>query len=260
MEYVLFADEANPEQTDPNKFFIYGGLIVPTSQMQSIHSAIENLRGEAGMPPEAPLKFAAAERPKCLTADEHTLLKQRVYEIALRNKVRFCGYAILHAIAAKQEPKTLVEWGADILLAKFNQFLDEESAKGWVNFDRINTSKPFRYLQDKFSRRQPTEGEEVYLENIIGYGFTCDGASHFASMADIVIGGFRYVVNEPNRDIAGKSIMRAIASIMWHRIDKDGIKQVGGRGLVLRPKEVRAPGYLAEYEEVRLRLAAWANT
>lgn len=259
MDYILFADEGNPEQTDPNKFFIYGGVFFPTTSIVNINAEIEALRNQFGLEVAEPLKFASKEKPKTLGIAEHTEMKGRVYEIATRNGVEFSGYAILHAIASTKDNQTLIEYGANILLAKFNQFLGERAAKGWANFDRLNTATPYRYLQTKFENRVARDGSPVTLENILGYSFTCDGASHLSSVADIIVGGFRYVINEPNRDIAGRSIMRSIAPLMWHRVDERGVRQVYTRGLVLRPREVKSSAYQADYEEIKTRLMQWAN-
>lgn len=259
MEYLLFADEANPEQTDPAKFFIYGGVFVPIERTERIHCAIENLRAAYGFESLDQLKFQTRSKPKKISVDQHTEMKAAIYEIAAANNVEFCGYAILHAITAKKDHATLVEWGANILLAKYNQFLSEKDSKGWANFDRINTAKPYKYLQDKFANRVEVDGTPVTLENIVGYSFTCDGASHLSTLADVLVGGFRYIINEPTRDVAGKHIVRSLGPLFWGQV-KDGVNFIGDRGLVLRPTEVKAAKYQADYEETRSRLTAWSKS
>ncbi len=259
MEYLLFADEANPEQTDPAKFFIYGGVFVPIEKTGHIHRAIEELRIAYDFESLDQLKFQTRSKPKHISIDQHTEMKAAVYKIAAANNVKFCGYAILHAIAAKKNHATLVEWGANILLAKYNQFLSEGGSKGWANFDRINTAKPYKYLQDKFANRVEIDGIPVTLENIVGYSFTCDGASHLSTLADILIGGFRYILNEPTRDVAGKRIVSSLGPLFWGQM-KDGVNFIGDRGLVLRPTGVKVAKYLADYEETRSRLTAWSKS
>ena len=213
-----------------------------------------------GLSVQDQLKFNSRSKPKNLTTEQHSSAKTQVYHIAAKFGVRFIGYAILHAIARKQTHSTLVEYGANILLAKFNQFLGENDSMGWANFDRLNTEKPFAYLQAKFENRHSTEGTHIRLERVLGYSFTCDGASHHSSLADVIIGGFRYVMNEPERDLAGRAIIQAIGPIFWGKESADGITHIGERGLVLRPKSIAAPSYQADYAEVRARLTDWSKT
>jgi hypothetical protein len=183
-----------------------------------------------------------------------------VYEIAARHGVKFIGYAILHSIARRRDHSTLVEFGANILLAKFNQFLGEVGGAGWATFDRLNTEKPYAYLQAKFENRYATDESHIRLERVLGYSFTCDGASHHSSLADIIIGGFRYVMNEPERDVAGRSIVQSLGPIFWGKQNSAGVNFIGERGLVLRPKSLSAPSYQADYAEVRARLTDWSKT
>lgn len=259
IDYMLFADEANPEQTDPNKFFIYGGVFIPTSQILSIHVSMEDLRVKYGLQPADQLKFNTRAKPASITAKQHSEIKSEVYKIAVDNDVKFCGYGILHAIARDKSHTDLVEFGANILLAKFNQFLGEVRGKGWANFDRLNTETPYGFLQSKFANRHPDPGHQVILERILGYSFTCDGASHASSLADIVIGGFRYIMNEPQRDIAGRSIVASLAPLFWGKVNNSGVNLIGDRGLVLRPKVLKAVAYQADYAEVKSRLNEWAR-
>lgn len=92
------------------------------------------------------------------------------------------------------------------------------------------------------------------MSHIIGYASTCDGASHISSVADIVLGSFRYCVNEEDKDIAGRELLPLVVRMMWHKRKGDEIN-VMEKGLTLRPREIRAPAYRAEYEALRQRLS-----
>lgn len=153
VDFLLFADEGNPEQTDVNKFFCYGGTFIPTRHYSALSKAIEQLRNKYDLDRTDPLKFASRDRPKGMDVQTHTKLKNEVYSLAFKHEVKFCGYGILHAISRHHDHNTLVGFGANNLLSKFNQFLGENRAKGWANFDRMNTSNPFGYLREKFSHR-----------------------------------------------------------------------------------------------------------
>lgn len=257
MDYVMFADEANPEQSDPTKFFIFGAAWVPSSKIPEAHEKTEDLLKSYGVPPGEKIKFNRSSKPDCLTHDEHRAIKQRIMEIAAECETKFCGYAILHAISHEKDGATLAQWGADALVAKFNEFLSEKSATGWVQFDRMDGGDPFAYLRRKFSSRVATDEGNVRLDRILGYSFTCDRASHISSITDVLVGGFRFIINEPDKDIAGKAIFRLLRPIMWSRLE--GTRIVYREyGLLLRPKTVKVPSYAADYEEVRDRLKGWA--
>jgi hypothetical protein len=99
------------------------------------------------------------------------------------------------------------------LLARFNQFLGtDQNSYGLVFMDRIPIGNPYQYMKEKFQigltfrNQQPRR-----LERILGLSHTCDGASHFASLNDILVGAFRYCVNEPERNEAGQAMFPLIA-------------------------------------------------
>ncbi len=80
------------------------------------------------------------------------------------------------------------------------------------------------------------------------------GTSHATSAIDIVLGAFRYCVNERERDIAPRRIFPLVADMMWHR-------RVGNRvdiheyGLLLRPKNIESLEYLLEYDQLTQHLS-----
>jgi hypothetical protein len=61
------------------------------------------------------------------------------------------------------------------------------------------------------------------LERVIGFGSTTDGASHLASIADVLIGSFRYCVNEEERDIAGRAMFPDLDYRFRESCHKQGI-------------------------------------
>lgn len=164
----------------------------------------------------------------------------------------FCAYAILHAIAKGQEHKHKVLFGPNTLLAKFNQFLRQRKDVGIAVMDRMPGKDQFKYLKDKFQLGAKfSDGYTRRLENIVGYTITCDGASHLASMADILLGSFRYCVNEPDRE-ANAAIFPTLAQVMWH--EKKSYLEYG---LMLRPKDIKAKVHEKEYTALRDRLRGY---
>ena len=143
-------------------------------------------------------------------------------------------------------------FGPNTLLAKFNQFLRQRKDVGIAVMDRMPGKDQFKYLKDKFQLgAEFSDGYTQRLENIVGYTITCDGASHLASMADILLGSFRYCVNEPDRE-ANAAIFPTLAQVMWH--EKKSYLEYG---LMLRPKDIKAKVHEKEYTALRDRLRGY---
>ncbi len=39
--YLMFGDEADHNQTDGKKFFVYGGVFIPTNSLAALHAVVE---------------------------------------------------------------------------------------------------------------------------------------------------------------------------------------------------------------------------
>jgi hypothetical protein len=77
-------------------------------------------------------------------------------------------------------------------------------------------------------------------------------------MADIVLGSFRYCVNESAKDEAGKAMFPGLVRLMWTGA-RDGKRYVRERGLTLRPEVVQSRRYQGEYEELLKRLQGYLD-
>lgn len=113
------------------------------------------------------------------------------------------------------------------------------------------------YFKDKFQNgltfpQTPAQP----LSRILAYSSTCDGASHLASVADIVVGSFRYCVNEPEGVTAAANIWPQVVKMMWGR--KEGGKySVRNLGLTLSPQTVQNPEHRAKYDSLMTRLSSF---
>jgi hypothetical protein len=212
--YLMYGDEADAEEGRGQKFFLYGGIFVDHSKAWTAHLRIEDLRKEAGFVAQDSLKFASSTRPKTVTADAHREIKSAVIALAHELGIVFCAYVFLHAIGRSQDQVDLIEYGANTVLGRFNEFLTEKNEHGIANLDRMSKNG-FIYAKEKFQRGLAFPSRDRRLERVISVGFTCDGASHLSSMADILLGSFRYCVNEPERDIAGRAMLPNLVPLMW---------------------------------------------
>jgi hypothetical protein len=188
-------------------------------------------------------------------------LKAKVIELAIQHGVVFCAYAILHALASNQAHRELVAFGANTLLGKFNEFLStDKDTVGFVMFDKIPIPHHHTYLREKFQVGLTfPDGNMKRLEKVVGLATIADGQSHLASLCDILVGSWRYCVNEPEMDVACKAMFPKLMDLMWKR-KLNGKLYVRDYGFVLRPMEVHKPAYKKEYEDLRGRLQGYLDS
>jgi hypothetical protein len=125
--YLMYGDEADAEEGRGQKFFLYGGIFVEQSKVWTAHLKIEELRKKAGFAQDDSLKFASKTKPKSVTADAHRDIKSAV--IAGELGVVFCTYIFLHAIGRTQGQSNLIEFGANTVLGRYNEFLAGKRAR-----------------------------------------------------------------------------------------------------------------------------------
>lgn len=85
------------------------------------------------------------------------------------------------------------------------------------------------------------------------FGQGCIGSSHIASVVDIVIGCFRYCVNDQRGSDATAAMLPAVMRLMHHR-DFLGRRVILGSGLLLRPRHVKVQAYCDRYDALVKKL------
>jgi hypothetical protein len=256
--YLMFGDEADKDQTAGKKFFIYGAIWCPSNSLCNLHAGIETARKAAGYAVTDSLKSSSNSRPTDVAPEKHRELKNEVMNLAREvGNVRFCAQATLHEIARNQPNSELVERGANTVLSRFDTFLKEQKSFGYALMDRMPIKDPYKYLKDKFQLGMEfPDKPSVRFDRIIGLGHACDGSSNLCSVADIMLGAFRYCVNEPENPEAGKAMFPTLMSMMWKR-EQGGKTYVNECGLVFRPKELKVEKHRAEYEALIERLQGY---
>jgi hypothetical protein len=259
--YVMLGDEADAEQGKGQKYFVYDAIYVPQENIKALNDGVEAARVAAKFLATDSLKFADKNRPKQIEKATFRDVKAKVMDLAAKNGVVFSAYAILHAIAGAQGHKNLVQFGANTMLGNFNEFLGtDRDTYGLALFDRIPIDHPYPYLKEKFQVGMTFDDgrPSKRFDRIMGLASTTDGASHLTSVCDILVGSWRYCVNEPEMDIAGKAMFPKLMDVMWKR-------KVGGKlcvkdfGLILRPQDVQKEEYKKEYEALRKRLQGFLD-
>lgn len=255
--YVLFGDETDYNREGNAPFFIYGAVFIPLAQAHALHGWVEYFRSKHGFRPRDALKFSSARKPAHIEKAAHTEIKKDVIAKAGELGVKFCANAVLHELARNQVTDDLIRMGANTILGAFNTYLNEENSHGLVFLDKLPIAQADDYLKEKFQVGLTfPNGSNKRLERILGAFSSCDSASHFSSVADIVLGSFRFCVNEVDKDKAPREMLPPIVKMMWH-------KNIGGqidlrdRGLILRPKEIREERLKQKYAEMLTRLQSF---
>ena len=246
--YVLLTDETNLEAGDAVRFFAYGGLIVPTARLPALHAKVGGIRKAAGYASTDRLKFETKSRPKHVTVEAATMAKQEVVAAAIESGCLFVVCVVLHAIAKSQRIEKTIQFGANSVIAKFNTYLTQQKSHGIVAMDRLPKGSEFDYLSEKFTKGLvlPKDAAQA-LDRIVMFSSTCINASHVSSVMDIVLGTWRYCINQPKNTAAAKIMMAELVKLIWHTKQGDDIR-AHELGLLFRPMDVKHPPYKAEYD------------
>jgi hypothetical protein len=251
--YILYGDETNAEPGEHVEFFIYGGVWLPIERLPDLDKAVAAIRKEAGYEPGDILKFDTRSRPDRVSRAEHTAAKQAVLQAAFDLGLRFCAVVVLHDIAWDPEWRWSLQ--ADELLQTFDSFLVRHDGVGVVVMDRTGTIHD--YLIEKGQRgyvKRKTDASTRF-RRIHSFSAGAIGTSHLASVADIVLGSFRYCVNDIKETAASQRMLPAVVRLMWHiRARTSGDAHLAGHGLLLRPQVVKYRSHQARYDAMTSRL------
>lgn len=219
--YTLFTDETNvsPKSDIDIKFFVYGGLIVPTENLPKLHREVELIRNAIGLKPDEEFKFNSRTRPEGLDTKTFADAKNKVVELAIEAGCQFIACLVHHDIAKQQGTEKLILFSANTVVAAFNRFLLQQSVYGEVIIDRLPGGIEYDYIVEKFTKGLIFPKSAMPLERIVMFAASCSGASYASSVADIVLGSFRYCINSPPNIVAAKKMMTNLASIFLARRD-----------------------------------------
>jgi len=257
---LFLTDETNLQPSDDAQFFVYGGLIVPLERLVELDRGIDVIRREQGYAPCDELKFDTRSRPPQVAIATATAAKRQVVELSLTLECKFIVHIILHDIIRNQDPDHRVQSAADYVLGRFNYYLRQIGDHGICIVDNLPVASQFRYLSDKFTHGLNVQGQEpVRLDRVKLFAATCANASHAHSAIDIVLGSFRYCINNPRNADVARGMLLQVVKMMWHRYDAaTDTYEVGGRGLITRPPidEIRVNAYRKQYEALFANLNA----
>lgn len=248
--YILFCDETNLQPAAKARFFAFGGLIVHLDKLPELHSRVEAIRRKYRYGPGDKFKFDTNARPKHLSPDEGASAKGELVEACRAAGCVFIVSVIHHDLAEGSTREQLVGFGANTVIGRFHQYLLANNAHGIVIVDRLPMDKDYQYLTEKFSVGLTfPDGKSIRLPRICLVASSCIGASHGISAVDVVLGAFRYCINDPKSPELARELLVQVTRLLWHERHGDVI-QVGGRGLIMRPElhSIKAPMYKALYQ------------
>lgn len=252
--YLLFTDETNREDND-SEFFLMGGVAIPFQNSHTLNSRIQEIRRRHGYTVQDSLKYARSSKPTHVSNEQFNAAKSEVLDLCGEFGVKVFLYVCHHLIAENKSPIEKFQWGSNGLLWNVNNFLKEIGSSAWVLQDRHPVEGEFTYYKQRFMESQP-EYEDHYhkLNKIIGFGSTCDGASHLASIADISLGSYRFCINNPDKDIVNGILMPKLLRNTW------GYPDCVGNGIGIYPTGVvNKQECKPHYERLHQQLVEYIN-
>lgn len=251
--FLFIGDETNVTQSKQSRFFIYGGLIINANNCAEANVKVEVIRKKYNFPIKHEFKFDTRSRPKLLSIPEFSEAKNEVLDLCHELEARFMVYAVHHDIAGTQGINTWL-WALKTLLCQFDLFLQREKSHGICLVDRFdNDFTVLRGIHQEgvdpafWGGRLPHR-----LENIWCYGTVSIGSTHISSMVDIVLGAFRYCVNEITKQTVPIQLYSKVRPLML--CEGGDLKKIEEWGLFLRPKEIKAESYKQDYDLLVERL------
>ena len=77
----------------------------------------------------------------------------------------------------------------------------------------------------------------------------------------MIVGSFRFVFNEPDKNIVGEKLFKQLALLIWSDVSKDGKTWfVLDKGLIFRPKTFTVTSYEADKNATVQRLVGYMKS
>jgi hypothetical protein len=250
LTYVLLTDETNQQPSERARFFIYGGVFFPAATLPELDELVREARDGAGYQRGDVLKFDTRSRPEQVTRQQHTAAKRQLLQGCAELDVRFIAYLVLHDIARNRSLEQLVRFGVNTVLSTFQRFLERESESGIGVVDRLPFRQGHQSLGEIFLHGlQMPNNRYRFLDRVLLLAETTQQESFVSSVVDIVLGSFRYCVNDRQNERVTRSMLPSVVQMMWCRRSGDTVS-VREYGLLFRPLNVAVPAYQEEYDEL----------
>ncbi len=249
---LLLCDETNVDpRSDGVEFFVYGGLIVESTDAHALHLKVAAIREKYGFGKDDLLKWQSSSRPRHVEVQDWNAAKEEVLQAAAAVGCALVVVVINHNIAKGNEERHT--WQMDALVQKFNALCLRNDAAGMVLVDRLDGQlDEFSWMQSKLTSGLTWSGSGYTQElaRIVLYGVTSVKASYLTSALDIALGAFAYCINERRPDrVVPRKLMPLVEPLLLGRKDPDrGTVNPLDQTLILRPKTSTA--YRRSYVEL----------
>lgn len=240
--HLLYIDESNLQTTKNADFFICGGAVIPLATMADLGLAVDAIRKEAGFAASDRFKFDTNSRPAWVDESAFAAAKDKVLVLANRLEIRFIAYAAPHRLAQQQGQYRTYYYGLHTVVSHFQLFLQSRQppAHGIVVADRMPIKEGFKLLGHLHQMGgDPSMSPRGRFPNIDLFGMSIIEASHVASVADILIGAFRYCVNEPHDRPACFKLLPLVLDRIWGTKTDEGYRVLDA-GLIIRPQRSKS--------------------
>ena len=252
--FITLTDETNTTIRD-SRFFLVGGVAISSDSVDLVHREIIAIRTKHGYRPSDSLKYARYSKPAHISNEQFNEAKSDVLDLCIKYEINIFLYACHHLIAENKSPETKFQWGCNAILWQINQFLTENNSYSLVLQDRHPVEGEFNYYKRRFMESHLEVKDVTHkLDRIVGFGSTCDGASHLSSVADIALGSYRFCLNNPDKDIVNGILMPKLLRATW------GYPEPIGRGIGIFPKrKVNKRECAGDYDVLRQNILRYIN-
>lgn len=246
----IYCDETNMEMRDGD-FLIYGGLTVGADQFLALSTAIWEIREKYSVARDEKLKFNPG--PKHLTHQQFINLKSELIAAAVEYNCEFLVYHVLHDLVKGTDLAR--RNGINEICLNFSYLLKSEDTCGLILLDRFNDAgnKIEGHLSEKFSigLKGLPYTDEFRLERVVGLHYSAIGQSHLPSLADIIIGSYRFALNahcrnKPEMHKSAGLILQALKPLFPTSSDATYIPRTA---ISFSPLEIRVPNFKKKYLE-----------
>lgn len=256
---ILVADETNNEPSENILFFLYGGIVFDSAAVSGIGSAIQTIRNEFQISPSEQIKFNHRSCPKHLTKEQHSEIKNRILDLAIKHNCRLIVNCVLHDIAKNKSSSELMEMASSCVFKKFDEYCEEERSPGLVLAHRWPHRSGYNFLESILNDGINYEsGRKATLKNIHGFAQVSDNSTPLMSIADIALGSFRYCINDRNKTKVNEILMPKLSKLMWYRME-EGERYTRGKGLNFSPRHIRHAPYREQYVQLAMHINEYAN-
>lgn len=253
--YLLYTDESNASPQDSG-FFVYAGVAIPTDHAATLSQEIDTLRRAHGYGPLDVLKFDTVSRPTNISPDTHKQIKKDIMTIIPTHGVKLFVVFTLHEISVDLDKTRKMSISS--ICYHFDCFLNRIRDSGLILIDRFQDSDLVNMLKERFlvGVCGLPYSETYRLTNVLGFHLASIGSSHFSSIADIVLGGLRYAINQRNDPRSKPEVIQELlAQIALLFVRNEPSNKVSEVSILFSPKSITVPKYLQAYQELYSFLA-----